>query len=128
MTKNSYSNFRFNSPATLEEINKLKNYLGINLPEDYFSFMMKNNGGEGWIEKKYLILWPIEKLLFYNKAYQVYKYAPGLLIFGSNGGLEAFAFDTTVTPVKIVSIPFIGLTPSEAIEYGVSFQEFITRI
>ncbi len=74
------------------------------------------------------MLWPIEKLLFYNKAYQVYKYAPGLLIFGSNGGLEAFAFDTTTEPVEIVSIPFVGLTPSEAIEYGESFQEFLQTI
>lgn len=123
--KKELGDFKFNPPASLKEITKLTNSLKVPLPEDYLSFMMKSNGGEGWAGEKYLMLWQIEELLPYHQAYQVDKYAPGFLIFGSDGGLEAFAFDMREMPVRIVSIPFIGLTPSEAIDLGISFERFL---
>ena len=123
--KKEFKHFKFNPPASSREIARLRDFLGMDLPEDYLSFMMKGNGGEGWIGEKYLMLWPIEELLAYHQAYQMSKYAPGFLLFGSNGGLEAFAFDTRIAPVRIVSIPFIGFTPSEAIDLGTSFSHFL---
>ena len=59
------------------------------------------NGGEGFVGRAYLILWPIEKLRELNDAYQVEQYAPGFLIFGSDGGGEAFTVrGGSVSPVN----------------------------
>jgi len=44
-----------------------------------------------------------------NKSYGVNDYAPGLFLFGSDGGGEAFAFDARSDAKPIVSVPFIGM-------------------
>jgi len=36
-----------------------------------------------------------------NEVYEVAKYAPGLILFGSDGGDEAFAFDFRTEPTSI---------------------------
>jgi hypothetical protein len=48
------------------------------------------------------MIWKIGELLRFNREYEVQVYAPGLLLFGSSGGGEAFAFSLRVpgrTPV-----------------------------
>jgi hypothetical protein len=47
------------------------------------------NGGEGSVGDTYVILWRIEELIEMSKAYDVAEYAPGLFLFGSDGGGEA---------------------------------------
>jgi hypothetical protein len=56
------------------------------------------NGGEGFIGENYLRAWPVEDLIQSNKDYRVDEAAPGLFLFGSSGGGEAFAFDTRSAP------------------------------
>ena len=53
------------------------------------------------------------------------KLAPGLLLFGSDGGGEAFAFDARRVPMRVVSVPFIGMALADAHELGSSFSAFI---
>jgi hypothetical protein len=65
------------------------------------------NGGDGFVGENYLMVWPVEELIKSNKDYRVAEAAPGLFVFGSSGGGEAFAFDTRVTPPGIVTVPFI---------------------
>jgi hypothetical protein len=66
--------------------------------------------GEGFIgTDSYVIIWPIEKLAEMNKAYEVSINAPGLLLFGSDGGGEALAFDMRSSSYEVVSVPFVGM-------------------
>jgi hypothetical protein len=83
-----------NSPASNSLLNQRIAAFGHPLPTDYLRFLRQANGGEGFVGKEvYLVLWRVEELAGMNAAYHVAEFAPGLLIFGSDGGDEAFAFD-----------------------------------
>src|SRR5579871_2211090 len=73
----------------------------------------------------YVIFWSLGDLIEMNKSYQVEEYAPGFLIFGSDGGGEAFAFNTTISEMQIVSVPFVGMEPSLARVMASCFDGFI---
>jgi len=90
--------------------------------------LKKTNGGEGFIGENYLILWGVEELVQFNNEYEVQDYAPGLVLFGSDGGGEGYAFDTRKTPTSIVQVPFIGMDLMYARPRADSFSEFITKL
>jgi len=102
--------------------------LKVALPDDFSSFLTVANGGEGMIGDNYLILWRTEELAELNDAYQVSEYAPGLLIFGSDGGGEAFAFDTRCSPWSVVKIPFVGMDLNDARPLASSFAGFLSLL
>lgn len=100
--------------------------LGINLPHGYVKFFMMSNGYEGFVGKNsYLVLWHVEKLKQFQKGYQVNQYVPGLLMIGSDGGGEAYGFDTRLETWTVVQVPFIGMDWSMAQLISASFEDFI---
>lgn len=60
----------------------------------------------------------------FNESYQVERFAPKLVIFGSNGGGEAFGFDAREDRVEIVQIPFIPMDFKYAKPLCKNFMEF----
>jgi hypothetical protein len=52
----------------------------------------------GFIGENYLMAWPVEDLIQFNKEYLVDEAAPELFLFGSSGGGEAFA----LIPVRLL--------------------------
>jgi len=121
----SLENFGRNPGASVDDIRKATDALGTDLPEDYKLFLQGSNGGEGMIGEIYAALWGVEELAGLNVDYEVAEYAPGLLLIGSNGGGEAFAFDTRVTPWPVVKVPFVGMDLEYALDMGTSFTAFI---
>jgi SMI1/KNR4 family protein SUKH-1 len=101
--------FNGNPPADTSSMRQLETDASIRLPEDYARFLLEVDGGEGFVGDTYLILWRAGELLAMNEAYQVPEYAPGLFLFGSDGGGEAFAFDTRSDAKPIVSVPLVGM-------------------
>jgi hypothetical protein len=84
------------------------------------------NGGEGSLgDNAYLALWRVEELAERNADCEMPDRAPDLLLFGSDGGGEAFAFDTRSSPPTIVAIPFIGVDDRDAIAISTSFRGFL---
>ncbi len=63
-----------------------------------------------------------------NQGYEVENYAPGLLIFGSDGGGEAYGFDTRNPQWQMVDIPFVGMHWSLARPIATSFEGFLTHL
>lgn len=114
--------------ASDEAIKNASESIEAELPNDYIAFLLKNNGGEGMIGKSYVILWKAEELATMNKAYQVEEYAPGLLLIGSDGGGEAFAFDTRKIPWPVVKVPFIGMELQYATLIAPSFNSFLQTL
>ncbi|WP_367871858.1 SMI1/KNR4 family protein [Luteolibacter sp. Populi] len=117
--------FDSNEGVSTEIFRKSESELGCKFPPDYVEFMLACNGGEGFIGHQYVILWRAEELAEFNREYEVGEYAPGLTLFGSNGGGEAFAFDTRNDKMSVCMLPFIGMSRSPVKELADGFSGFI---
>jgi hypothetical protein len=123
------ANFNGNPPADASAVRQFEAEFHLRLAEDYVQFLEWVNGGEGFIGKNvYIILWRVEELLEMNTAYHVAEYAPGLFLFGSDGGGEAFAFDTRSDANQIVSVPFVGMELSLARALAPNFGQFLEKL
>lgn len=121
--------FNSNGQSPVENMEKVEKHFGFSLPSDYKSFMNTHDGGEGFIQEQYLILWRTGELIEFNRDYEVEKYAPGFVLFGSNGGGEAFAFDArSGENMRIKMVPFIGMGLDDAKLVADSFEKFIFRL
>jgi len=79
--------------------------------------------------QNYVMLWKAEELKPLNAGYEVARFAPGLFLFGSDGGGEAYAFDIREDPWVVIQVPFIGMgDPQYAIPLGRSFTEFLKNV
>lgn len=112
-------------PCAPEVVANLSKTVGVALPRDYLHFLESHDGGEGFVGDNYLILWRAEDLAPFNVEYEVEQYAPGVLLFGSNGGGEAYGFDTRQDPMTVVRIPFIGMDLKYATPVADSFDSFL---
>ena len=117
--------FKRNCSAPELTIQAAADALKTSLPRDFAAFLGTTNGGEGMVGDTYVMLWRAEELADMNLAYQVEEYAPGLLLIGSDGGGEAFAFDTRTSPWPVVKVPFVGMDVRYVKILGQSFDEFL---
>jgi hypothetical protein len=118
--------FNGNPPVAASAIRQVESASGVRLPPDYVEFLHRANGGEGFVgPNAYVIFWPVEELLEMNKGYEAPRYAPGLLLFGSDGGGEAFAFDRRSDGMPVVSVPFVGMDVTLARPMGATFNDFL---
>jgi hypothetical protein len=120
--------WHLNAGATAEDLRNVEVSLEHLLPFAYENFLRMHNGGEGFIGDNYLILWRSEELSKFNREYEVDQYAPGLLLFGSNGGGEGYAFDTRVASMSIARVPFIGMDLRYAIPVATDLNELFVQL
>ncbi len=121
--------FDSNGSSPLESMENLERHFGFPMPADYRDFMSTRDGGEGFVQDQYLILWRAGELIEFNRDYEVEIYAPGLVFFGSNGGGEAFAFDARPGEnMKIRIVPFIGMSLAAAKPVADNFEIFLIRL
>src|ERR1700722_6383205 len=124
----SMTDFKALPPASAEDLRAAEQDLDKTLPNDYKAFLLKHNGGDGFIGTSYLILWKAEELSKLNDGYEVSKYAPGLLMFGSSGGGDGFAFDTRTSPFRVMRVPFIGMSAADEFLVARSFNGLLKRM
>jgi hypothetical protein len=101
------------------------------LPTDYVQFLQWSNGAEGPVgPASYVSLWPVEQLEQRNDDYGVSTFAPGLLIFGSDGGDTAYAFDLRSAngPSIVVELPFIGMSLESVKPRGRSLTDLLEHL
>ena len=124
------SQMSFDQQASTKGEEALKVAESDGFPRDYLDFMATHQlGGEGWLgDGDYLILWAIEDLGRLNKDYEVDVYAPGLVVFGSSGGGEAYAFDTRRSPWPVVEAPFVGLSLDLIVPISPTFTGFLMEL
>ena len=123
-----FAEFDAKPPANPASVARCQSHLKFRLPPDYVQFLEQTNGGEGFVGANYLRAWPVEDLIQYNKDYHVEERVPGLFLFGSSGGGEAFAFDTRSPPPLIVAVPFIVLNLEDAIVIAPNFIAFLQHL
>jgi hypothetical protein len=122
-------NFNMTEAVSAEALSLFEEEFGVSLPKTYQDFLKLSNGGEGFLgEDAYLILWPLEELIQLNSAYQVGELAPGLFLFGSNGGGEAYGFDTMLGGMPIVEVPFVGMDRAYANTIASDFLKFLESL
>ena len=122
-------NLEFRAPVSDDVIDNFEKSSELNLPSDYKMFLKITNGGEGFIgDNSYVMFWPLKDLNELNDSYEVDEFAPGLLLFGSNGGGEAFAFDTRSKSMNIVQVPFVGMELNLIQELTTTFNKFIEKL
>lgn len=111
-----------------DAIMSVSSTLPYQLPSDYLEFLKLGNGGCGQIGEIYIDLYRFEELVLTNNQYGVDRYAPGLFIFGSDGGDEAFGFDYRTPHPHVVMIPFISMDWANAVHLADSFSQFIETL
>jgi hypothetical protein len=116
------------TPVGTTDIDRVLKALSVRPPEDYVEFMSQSGGAEGFIDESYLILWPVEQLEELNTAYHVTEFAPGLVLFGSDGADTAYGFDTRSGRSTIVAVPFIGMSLDQVEVRGHTFLEFLQSL
>ena len=122
------SQLKLEVPAIISEIEACERELHLALPLEYKEFLMKTNGAEGPIgEHSYAMFWRVSELSKLNEAYQVPICAPGYLLFGSDGGGEAFAFEVARN-MAICSLPFVGMSGDAAASMGATFWMFLETL
>jgi hypothetical protein len=107
-------------------IKAVESQLSFMLPDEYKSFMRFSNGAEGSIGKNsYVALWSLEEIVELNKDYSVNEFVPGLVLFGSDGGNTAYAFDKRTPEISIVEIPLIVMDLDYVEKCGNTFNDFL---
>ncbi len=77
----------------------------------------------------YVDIWPSGELELLNDRYAVDEFAPGLTLFGSDGGDNAYAFQADAQgATRIVKVPFIPMSLSEATMVGRSFEALMEAV
>ena len=119
---------QLDAPAHPRAVECLSSNLRVPLPNDYLEFLRQHNGGEGFIGGNYVIFWKAEELADFNREYEVDAYAPGILLFGSDGGGEGYGFDTQTEGMPIVRIPFIGMERRYAKLVAKNFPDLFAKL
>jgi SMI1 / KNR4 family (SUKH-1) len=123
-----FAEFDAKPPADPASVARCQSDLKFQLPAEFVQFLEQMNGGEGFVGENYLRVWPVEDLIEHNKGYNVEEFVPELFLFGSNGGGEAFAFDTRSAPPAIVVVPFIVLNLEDTIMIAPNFNAFLQHL
>jgi hypothetical protein len=115
-------------PADHRVVDGLSSALGAPLLADYLAFLLQHDGGEGFMAPTTSFFGKRRKLADFNREYEVEKYAPGILLFGSTGGGEGYGFDTQSVTLPIVRLPFIGMQRRYAKHVAQTFPELFSKL
>jgi len=104
-------------------------YAGYNPHSDYVEFIERHNGCDGPVgNESYVRIWAVDEVLTGNEALRVSEVAPGLLVFGGDGGNEAYAFDRKDPSWPIVVVPLVGLSRASIRTVARTFTEFVHQL
>lgn len=120
-------------PAPAAAIADLRQALGVALPDEYVEILREMNGGEGPIgEAAYIMIYPIAGVILAHQKDLIHEEWPGVVVFATDGGDVAYAFDTRVPEMPIVETSFsdptafplkaVGRTLREWFEYLIAYD------
>lgn len=114
--------------TTREAVLAVQEQLGVEFPDDYVDFMIETNGGVGDVRgAAWVWILPIEELIQANEEYEIPELFPGYVLFGSDGGGEAYAFNSRSRPASIVMFPFMG-DEDDVSPQGKDLREFLSNV
>jgi hypothetical protein len=78
------------------------------LPPDLRTFLEQHDGGRGKVGTRPLILWSAEQIGREAQSQEVSLATPGLLLFGTDGGAEAYGYLSRLRERRYGRIPLIA--------------------
>jgi hypothetical protein len=115
-------------PCPPDELTDFVKIVGPIPHQDYLGFMSRCNGCDGPIGNEgYVSLWSLDEVVASTEKL-CDEFAPGLLLFGGDGGNGAFAFDRSDPTWPIVVVPLIGMSRKEMRVIDTTFSGFIRRL
>lgn len=112
--------------TSAERVADAQSELGVVLPEEYVAFLIETNGGAGPVgHNGWASFYSVNELVEMNAWYHddPFEQFEGLTLFGSDGGGEAFCFDTDGAVVMAAYIS----GKEDNIPIG-PFNEFLRRL
>lgn len=122
--------YRLNG-ASEDKLSALRAAAPEGLPSEYFDLLAQSNGGEGPfpVQPYSFVLSSADEALNDWTSGTFAEFFPGLFVFGTNGGGEAFAFDTTVAGTRVVYFDMTNTNLAESVvEMTTSMGDFIDLI
>ena len=110
-----------------DDVERIEAFVGQRLADDFLQLLDVHDGAEGWVGDSYVSLWPADEIVAHNKTLETHDYAPGLLLFGTDGGGEAYAIDFA-SDGHVVSVPMVGLCRDLVIEVGANVLEWLADL
>lgn len=96
---------------------------------DMLRLLQEFGGREGFLGQAYLRLYRVEELMSLAFAYELPEFFNGILIFGSDGGGEAYAFPIWQPgldqELSVIRVPFIPLVKEHADIVAPDFSTFL---
>jgi hypothetical protein len=117
-------------PADPARVTSAERALGFKFPDLVRQVYAMSDGLEGRLAPaaRYFILWTPELVVAQNEAHDEQKEGRKLVLFGSDGGDEVFAFDLEREGPPVLALPSIGIWSEDALACGRDFAEFIDRL
>jgi hypothetical protein len=107
------------APPHPDDLHWLRQAVGSRLPQDYMTFIEAHDGASGDVGE----LWPAVEVGRGKDVCPEVDHLADLVVFGSDGGLEAFAFDESG---EVMVVPWIGSLRDARPQGG--FSEFVARL
>lgn len=115
-------------PTTSKEISRIESDLGITLPSEYREFLLRDNGGEGWLGDNFIAMWSAENIVKDNIDYKSKEFVPGIVLIGSSGGGLAYGIDFSQKPPCYIEVPFMPLDRDLVEKISISFADFFDQV
>ena len=121
---------RFEAGASPTALASVQAELGVTFPDDYVEFLLTSNGADGTVGDGYLMLYRLEDVQKLTETWWEGDDAgrARFVLFGSDGGGEAYVFDKTSAPTRIVMVPFASADPEDEVDCGTSFSAFLRKV
>lgn len=117
-----------NPPAEETVIRKLISDSGLELSEEYLSFLRSSNGGEISVESGWFQIYPAEEVMQANLDLHIKEFLSGFFVFGGDGANELLAFNTRGPKSgKVYMVPAIVMDEDDAVMIADSFKSFIAE-
>ena len=121
--------FQVNGAISDGQIRAVMSALDFQLPLDYMEFMKLYNGGEGEIGQKYwLVLFPLEDLIDFNKANNLLmEQIPDYFLIGKDAADTGFAFNKKTGAVYSFGM-MSDFETDTIVECGINFNDFLQKL
>jgi len=111
------------APRSGGEIETAERELRVRLPNDLTAFLQLGDEAEGFVGGAYLAMWPVAELAELNHLIRTNEFAPDLVFFATDGGLEGYGVSRDRG--TFVNVPLIGMGVIGRDIVGSTFEDFL---